>query len=105
MHCFSSERKLPFGNTRWFKKLTVITIVGCGEPSSVMKRASCGLEICGPSYAVKVPVVLTGWFCPMVRQLVGLMPLLYGWSGRPALCAPTVAYITLVVIACVHLII
>ena len=78
MHCFSLERKLPFGNTWWFKKLTVITIVGCGEPSSVMKRASCGLGLCGPSYAVKVSVVFTGWFCLMVRQLVGIRPLLSG---------------------------
>ena len=72
------------GNSRFVilgglkRKFTVITIVGCVEPYSVMKRAGCGLGLCGPLYAVEVSVVFTGWFCPMVRQLVGIMPLLSG---------------------------
>ena len=88
MHGFSSEWKLPFRNTWWFKKLTVITVVGCVESSSVMKRASCGLGLCGPSYAVEVSVVITGWFCPMVRQLVGYNAATVRMAGSPcSVCA------------------
>ena len=55
-----------------------------------MKRASCGLGLCGPSYAVKVSVVFHGMVLPDGAP-VGRYNAASGWPGRPALCVPTTA--------------
>jgi hypothetical protein len=78
MHCYSSERKFPFRNTWWFKKLTVFSMSDVENLQVLRSVPAVGWDSVDLRMGLMPLLFSMGWFRPMVRQLVGIMPLLSG---------------------------